>query len=1583
MTSPTAATGTRSIDLSDINQDGHVDVIAAYTGGTKVAWFENDGSAEPGFSEHIVSTTVSNPYRIFAGDMNGDTYFDIVVSSPIDKTIYWFEHDGSVNPGFSEHQIVSDMTSVQGFEVGDVNKDGHLDVAAVSMSHTPQNLVWFENDGSSTPSFSEHGISTNLFEAKFVHLTDINADGLLDMVVSSSIANISWWENEMTPAPNPQPEINLKGNDVSILSGHSTPSALDDTQFGDVFTEGGSLQHTFTIENTGDADLVIAGISESSTHFTISGPAETSIAAGGSTTFTVTFAPQSVGQQSTVISIANNDADESAYTFTVEGTGVEPPKPELEVSNVGANPTSVYPGGTTNFSFTVTNSGTGDSSATLVNDIRLSSNNTITSQDGLLANANMTTVFAGANKTSAQSVTIPAETVPGTYYLGVITDADDANDEDNETNNTGAVMITVVPLPEPEIEVKGNSTIITDGDNTPSDSDDTEFDELDISAGPVTHTFTIENSGDADLTISEITSDSTDFTVNGPLASTVSASGSTTFTVAFDPTTVGEKTGVISIANNDADENPYTFTVHGTGVFLRPEIEVKGNGTLIADGDDTPSFSDDTDFGEQNVGSGSVTHTFTIENSGDAELTISEITSDSSDFAVNGPQASTLASGSSTTFTVAFDPDSIGEKTALISISNNDSDENPFTFAIQGTCTEITFNFIEHVISTTDIGSKRVYAGDIDGDGDMDVVSASTFNDQINEKVSWHENTAGDGSSWISTKISTSQHNQSVVYVDDINNDGYQDILSGWHDCNTYLGGACLNWYQNDGNANPGFSKEVKITSNIKGVYSLVAGDIDGDGDKDVITASHYDNTVAWYENNNGDGSAWSQNVITTSADGTLSVYSVDLDRDGDMDVIAAYTDSNTVAWFENDGNPDPAFDEHIISNSVDSARMVFAEDINGDGYIDIIATSPADDSILWFKNNGNSSSTFSIDAISITFEGATSVSAGDMDNDGDMDIVVSSPDLISWFENNGSLSPTFTKHDISTNIYSAKSLYLVDIDGDGALDIIAGATVNNLSWWENPLPTAPTSEINLKGNNISIVNGDTSPSISDDTDFGEQDISIGTATHTFTIENSGNADLMITEITSDSTDFIISGPASSTVAASSNATFTIAFAPTTIGEKNAVITISSNDPYENPFTFSVQGTGVLPVLAAGIYDDAHFAFLYSGTWSQTDVPGATEGHWHVSAALDSQVEASFEGRQLGVIFGRNSDFGTLSVYIDDVLTDTIDQNGTGLELQLVWNSPELSAGEHTLKLVQASGTHAVIDGLIVREQALQDVVPDVPGLLTPESNAVLYECQPEFSWSDVANASQYEINILPYGSNGAALSSLASTASFTPSSVLRPDWYYWRTRALNGTNTGNWSSESWFKINIGAANNVSPTTNYGTYDLRPTFDWSDVCGADGYDLYAVRYDEIGTPQTAIYADTTASEYTPPSNLTPGVYAWYVRAKSGTEYGPWNTFYWLTLFIGAPNLQTPVTNDLVTPYPEFTWTTVAGAAGYDLFVVKIAGEGNTTAIYEEYIPTTSYTDTDPLESGIYAWYVRARAGHWVGPWTNFYWFVVP
>jgi hypothetical protein len=120
-----------------------------------------------------------------------------------------------------------------------------------------------------------------------------------------------------------------------------------------------------------------------------------------------------------------------------------------------------------------------------------------------------------------------------------------------------------------------------------------------------------------------------------------------------------------------------------------PEIEVLGNGQIIADGDTTPSAVDHTDFGSVGVG-GSVVRTFTIRNTGTAVLNLTGVPkvqwTGSPDFSVvQQPISPVAAGGGTTTFQIQFIPSGPGLKTATVLVSNDDSDENPYDFVIQGT----------------------------------------------------------------------------------------------------------------------------------------------------------------------------------------------------------------------------------------------------------------------------------------------------------------------------------------------------------------------------------------------------------------------------------------------------------------------------------------------------------------------------------------------------------------------------------------------------------------------------------------------------------------------------------------------------------------------------------------------------------------------------------------------------------------------------------------------------------------------------------------------------------------------------------
>ena len=123
----------------------------------------------------------------------------------------------------------------------------------------------------------------------------------------------------------------------------------------------------------------------------------------------------------------------------------------------------------------------------------------------------------------------------------------------------------------PEINVQGNAVTIADGDTTPTTADHTDFGGADINGATVTRTYTIQNTGTAALTVGTVSISGThasNFTVTAQPAASVAPGGSTTFSVRFDPSATGLRTASLSFSNNDASENPYNYSIQGTGTAI-------------------------------------------------------------------------------------------------------------------------------------------------------------------------------------------------------------------------------------------------------------------------------------------------------------------------------------------------------------------------------------------------------------------------------------------------------------------------------------------------------------------------------------------------------------------------------------------------------------------------------------------------------------------------------------------------------------------------------------------------------------------------------------------------------------------------------------------------------------------------------------------------------------------------------------------------------------------------------------------------------------------------------------------------------
>ncbi len=237
------------------------------------------------------------------------------------------------------------------------------------------------------------------------------------------------------------------------------------------------------------------------------------------------------------------------------------------------------------------------------------------------------------------------------------------------------------------------------------------------------------------------------------------------------------------------------------------------------------------------------------------------------------------------------------------------------------------------------------------------------------------------------------------------------------------------------------FTEQI-ISTEASDARSVFAADLDGDGDPDVLSGSFDDDKIAWYENTDGLGSFGPQQIISTAADGAQSVVASDVDGDGDIDVLSASVNDEKIAWYENTDGLGSFGPRQIISNDTQNPYSVFAADLDGDGDIDVLSASLNDDMIAWYKNTYGPSFG-SPQVITIAADGARSVFAADLDGDGDIDVLSAAEygDQIAWYENTNGLGSFGLQQIITTEANGAWSVFAADLDGDGDTDVLSASS--------------------------------------------------------------------------------------------------------------------------------------------------------------------------------------------------------------------------------------------------------------------------------------------------------------------------------------------------------------------------------------------------------------------------------------------------------------------------------------------------------------------------------------------------------------
>ena len=295
-----------------------------------------------------------------------------------------------------------------------------------------------------------------------------------------------------------------------------------------------------------------------------------------------------------------------------------------------------------------------------------------------------------------------------------------------------------------------------------------------------------------------------------------------------------------------------------------------------------------------------------------------------------------------------------------------------------------------NIVDSGHIFGDGVLAVDLDLDGDNDVVTAKGSDKEAS--VFWYENPGGKATSgWKEHKVATVERASEVkdVEVHDMDHDGKPDVVVRTkHKFAVYFQRSPDSWM------------EVK-TDNAER-EGMMIGDVDGDGDHDAVMNGFWlenpenPRTGKWKRHNIDP--TWYEDVTGGWQDHSVMADIKDLNNDGKADVILSHSEKTgfAIAWYESD-NPkggSDAWTKHEVG-VVDYCHTLRGGDIDLDGDIDIVAATlirKSNPEIYVFLNEGNGL-TWRKQQLAAT--SAYKAKTGDIDNDGDIDIVTAR----SWDE--------------------------------------------------------------------------------------------------------------------------------------------------------------------------------------------------------------------------------------------------------------------------------------------------------------------------------------------------------------------------------------------------------------------------------------------------------------------------------------------------------------------------------------------------------------------------------------------------------
>src|SRR5260221_8355460 len=287
------------------------------------------------------------------------------------------------------------------------------------------------------------------------------------------------------------------------------------------------------------------------------------------------------------------------------------------------------------------------------------------------------------------------------------------------------------------------------------------------------------------------------------------------------------------------------------------------------------------------------------------------------------------------------------------------------------------------------------------------------------------------------------------------------------------------------------FSSQAKLLLDVgEFAFRISIRDLNGDGKPEIVVSNAHDDLIATTDNviyvfpNQSTLSTVSfgapVKLTVTGADSTYGLDVQDIDGDSKPDIIVNQFQKQDVFIFRNSSSGNISFDPVKKLAAAGNFIQITSSDLNNDGLLDLIATQigNVDSNIqFWINNSTPGNISFNTAQVLTTTPGSWGVDVGDIDGDGDADMVVANKDgnSLNNFRQGGPFN--FIRLDIPTPNYFAQNLRIGDMESDGKPDIAYSAFPNSgLKYTINVLRNSNCWNPVITGSSTTICNGQTIP---------------------------------------------------------------------------------------------------------------------------------------------------------------------------------------------------------------------------------------------------------------------------------------------------------------------------------------------------------------------------------------------------------------------------------------------------------------------------------------------------------------------------